>query len=140
MMYLQQQSLGVRGCRELSNGDLSCNLGTQGKEKQDKERMVNFMHIQLLTKLLVYIGEPFTNGYNVTTHLVFHKTYMPPQHLLGYPLAWEENDVNIDIQDFAGDAHLLEKELQLHMGVMMPEFAHGPHLTFAPTGENRFER
>ncbi|KAL1933501.1 hypothetical protein VTP01DRAFT_7591, partial [Rhizomucor pusillus] len=114
MMYLQQQSLGVRGCRELSNGDLFCNFGTQ--------------------------GEPFTNEYNVTTHLVFHKTYMPPRHLLGYSMEWKDHAVNIDIQDFAGNAQALQEQLQLYMGVMLPELSHGPHLTFAPTGGKHFER
>lgn len=135
MMYLQQQSLGVRGCRELSNGDLFCNFGTQGNIR--KRRLV-YLRCNTLGKIV--LGEPFTNEYNVTTHLVFHKTYMPPRHLLGYSMEWKDHAVNIDIQDFAGNAQALQEQLQLYMGVMLPELSHGPHLTFAPTGGKHFER
>lgn len=55
-------------------------------------------------------------------------------------MEWKDHAVNIDIQDFAGNAQALQEQLQLYMGVMLPELSHGPHLTFAPTGGKHFER
>ncbi|KAI9313487.1 Alg9-like mannosyltransferase family-domain-containing protein [Dichotomocladium elegans] len=118
MMYLQRQSLGVHDCKLTANGEVFCNLN-------DPETA-------------------FTDGYNVTSNLLFYKTYMAPRHLIGYPNVWEvlRNKPHVRIVDFAGDFDGLEKELEQRAGVsLMTHHYSEPKLNFAPSklGVN-FER
>lgn len=64
MMYVQQQSLALQSCETTANGGVSCYYGPLGQLPE-----VDF---------------------DLTTHLLFYKTYMPPEHLLAYPTAWKK--------------------------------------------------
>ncbi|KAI8143935.1 Alg9-like mannosyltransferase family-domain-containing protein [Fennellomyces sp. T-0311] len=116
MIFLQQQSLGIEGCHVLENGGLGCQFGE--------------------------IDNSRTTGHNVTTHLLFYKTYMPPRHLLGYPKSWENDSdrPNINVQDFGGQFEQLQKALENRAGV--PFATHSPYMNFAPSKQTDggFER
>lgn len=84
MMYLQQQTLGLRNCKLAANSELICGLKTAGKCHAP---FVCNWHSNLKQD----IDMAYTNEYNATSNVLFYKTYMAPRHLIGYPKAWEGN-------------------------------------------------
>ncbi|KAI7869953.1 Alg9-like mannosyltransferase family-domain-containing protein [Spinellus fusiger] len=69
LSYLQQQYTGIQGCEQTPVGGLTCHLDFKAKKPR--------------------------SDYNVTTHFVFYKTYMPPRHLLAYPTLWKDTILNL---------------------------------------------
>ncbi|KAG2224178.1 hypothetical protein INT45_001296 [Circinella minor] len=117
MIFLQQQSLGIEGCHVLDSSLLGCNFGE--------------------------VENSSTSNYDVTTYLLFYKTYMPPRHFLGYPNSWENNPdkPNINIHDFGGQFEPFYEALQERSGI--PFTSHSPYMNFAPSKdkvEKEFER
>lgn len=75
MRFLNYQTSNIHGCYVLKNEDLTCGLrGEGGRHFFLKKNYINQS---------IYIDN--FGGYNITTNLVFYKTYMPPQHLLVKP-------------------------------------------------------
>ncbi|KAI8338460.1 Alg9-like mannosyltransferase family-domain-containing protein [Chlamydoabsidia padenii] len=89
--FVQRQSMGINGCELLASGDLTCDITPVG-------------------------GPITTNGFNLTTHVIFHKTYMPPRHLLSFPLAWKDGPAQVSIEDVAGDKTKLYNALKPRQG------------------------
>ncbi|CAO3650931.1 unnamed protein product [Cunninghamella blakesleeana] len=92
MSFIQRQTMGINGCQLLSYGDISCNI--------------------------VPVGSIDTNGFNITTHIIFYKTYMPPRHLLSFPLSWKDGPLQISIEDVAGNQTLLYDALKRRQGTV----------------------
>lgn len=78
MWFLNRQTSGLTGCHVLNYGDLSCTANPTGK--------LNFLP---RNNTVIYsrmtLGASNVNGFDITTNLVFYKTYMPPRHLLVVP-------------------------------------------------------
>ncbi|CDS07737.1 hypothetical protein LRAMOSA01686 [Lichtheimia ramosa] len=118
MMYLQQQTLGLRNCKLAANSELICGLKTAD------------------------IDMAYTNEYNVTSNVLFYKTYMAPRHLIGYPKAWEvsRDRPHVRIEDFGSDWDRLGKELHSRSGVTLLNLhdEYEPHVNFAPSKDGTF--
>ncbi|ORZ02512.1 Alg9-like mannosyltransferase family-domain-containing protein [Syncephalastrum racemosum] len=118
MMYVQQQSLALQSCEIGASGGASCHYGPLGHQPE-----VDF---------------------DLTTHLLFYKTYMPPEHLLAYPTEWKKDPdchVHVAVKDFAGRLDLLEQEIAVREGVdLRTRRPTVPQIDFAPSGEKSYER
>ncbi|KAL0088201.1 Alg9-like mannosyltransferase family-domain-containing protein [Phycomyces blakesleeanus] len=118
MSYLQQQSTNIQGCEKLSSGDLACQLD--------------------------FTSASFQSNYNVTTHILFLKTYMAPHHLLAYPTEWKDtSNIHVQIKDFGSDIESAERELEHRSGVVFHKDSQTKHkIDFAPSQEfpDSFER
>ncbi|PHZ16603.1 uncharacterized protein RHIMIDRAFT_266485 [Rhizopus microsporus ATCC 52813] len=111
MRFLHYQTKGIHNCYVLTNGGLSCSV--DGSTDVD-------------------------NYYNITTKLVFYKTYMPPQHLLAAPLV--EGNHHIRVLDFSSRYDDLVKELEQSSGVILRRRKMGA-IDFAKTStKNAYER
>ncbi|KAG2230630.1 hypothetical protein INT48_005898 [Thamnidium elegans] len=115
MGFLNRQTNGLHDCYVLQNDDLSCAVGSPNlKTKSDQ--------------------------FNITTNLVFYKTYMPPRHLLVIP---KENDnSHVNIFDFASHLDQVVEQLEKSSGVTLRRHDTGkPEVDFAKTStRNAFER
>ncbi|KAI9029040.1 Alg9-like mannosyltransferase family-domain-containing protein [Phycomyces nitens] len=111
MSYLQQQSTNIHGCEKLASGDIACQLD--------------------------YASTSFYSDYNITTHILFFKTYMAPQHLLGYPTEWKDtSNIHVQVKNFGSDIESTEKELEHRSGVLFHKDSHTKHkISFAQSQE-----
>lgn len=111
MRFLNYQTSNIHGCYVLKNEDLTCGLRGEGD---------NF------------------GGYNITTNLVFYKTYMPPQHLLVKPSV--ESGHRINMLDFSSRHEDLVKELEQSSGIVLRKIKPS-EIDFAKTDvKNVYER
>ncbi|CAG8480146.1 5028_t:CDS:10 [Ambispora leptoticha] len=79
--------------------------------------------------------EPSFNSTEIFhTNVIFYKTFMPPRHLLGYPKAWRESNIQITIHDLAGVAlEQLEQELETKVAVnadILDQYADSQKIVF----------
>lgn len=81
-----------------------------------------------------------TNGFHVTTNVVFYKTYMPPRHLLVD--AKDDPHAHIHILDFSSRLDKVVVELEKSAGVVLRRHQPGKaEIDFAKTSTpNAFER
>ncbi|KAI7900853.1 Alg9-like mannosyltransferase family-domain-containing protein [Cokeromyces recurvatus] len=116
MGFLQRQTTNIHDCHILDSGDLSCTIGLSN---------------------LTNIGE---NPFNVTTNIVFYKTYMPPRHLLVIPK--ENGNNHINIFDYSSQLNKTIAQLNNSPGVALRRHTKGkPQIEFAKsTTENSYER
>ncbi|RCH82721.1 hypothetical protein CU098_000239, partial [Rhizopus stolonifer] len=112
--FIQRHTTGIHDCHVLHSGDLSC-----------------FVDLNQATDL---------NGFDLTTHLVFYKTYMPPRHLLALPL--ENKAHHVHIIDFGSDHHGLVSELTQRPGIPLRRHSKDKiDIDFAQTNQtHQFER
>ncbi|KAG0748347.1 hypothetical protein G6F62_002538 [Rhizopus arrhizus] len=112
MRFLHHQTKGIHDCHVLRNEDLACRIGANTDEIID---------------------------YNLTTKLLFYKTYMPPQHLLVNPLEVKDNH-QVNILDFSSRHEDLIQELEQSSGVVLRRHAQN-EIEFAKTNtKNKYER
>ncbi|ORX56860.1 Alg9-like mannosyltransferase [Hesseltinella vesiculosa] len=89
---VQKQTMGIQGCSPLPSGDIACSLSDVG-------------------------GPVDTSGYQLNTHVIFYKTYMPPRHLLSIPIAWQQNGpARVLVEDVAGNKTKLHEALIQRQG------------------------
>ncbi|CEP12647.1 hypothetical protein [Parasitella parasitica] len=114
MGFLQRQTTSIHDCHVLDNGDLTCTVGANNTSD--------------------------TNGFDVTTNLVFYKTYMPPRHLLVDSL--KNKNTHINIFDFSSRLDEVVTKLESSPGVVLRKHQSGkPEIDFAKTNiPNAFER
>ncbi|CAG8528910.1 15063_t:CDS:2, partial [Cetraspora pellucida] len=74
---LQYEAIGFRNCEEYE-GYVRCDVGKR------------------IIRPVINPSETFI------TNIIFYKTYMPPRHLFGYPEAWRDTSVQVNIHDLAG--------------------------------------
>ncbi|CAG8651636.1 12740_t:CDS:10, partial [Dentiscutata heterogama] len=74
---LQYQAIGFRNCEEYE-GSVRCEIGKR------------------IIRPVMNSSETFI------TNIIFYKTYMPPRHLFGYPEAWRDTSIQVNIHDLAG--------------------------------------
>ncbi|KAG2206288.1 hypothetical protein INT47_007302 [Mucor saturninus] len=115
MDLLYHQTSGLHDCHVLKSGDLTCTSGASN---------LNMDY----------------NGLNITTNLLFYKTYMPPRHLLVIPKDNGGNRVNVF--DFSSDLDKVVEQLEKSSGVILRRHQAGKHeVDFAKTGiPNVYER
>ncbi|KAI8877059.1 glycosyltransferase family 22 protein [Backusella circina FSU 941] len=99
LSLLQHQKSVIHNCHALDTSDLSCFLG--GNESQQQ--------------------------YNLTTNIIFYKTYMPPRHLLVI-----NDEHNVNVMDFSSRYDDMLATLNQQQGVVLRRHEHN-EISFAKT-------
>ncbi|KAG9320322.1 hypothetical protein KVV02_002455 [Mortierella alpina] len=85
MEIVQQQALGFQECREVRSSAAHSN----------NDHTVCFTHDEIRGKYHT------ADGGTYTTHVIFYKTYLPPQHLLGYnPKQAQSHGLDLRVSDW----------------------------------------